>query len=378
MKDLLNPCIRDRNEIMSKTENQHAFNFLYTDCNLKDYIVSSFGPELLMQYKRVKLTLNDCDTLVTTMKVKVYPKSPYYEIYYEYEMILNNREKNGIFFDSLSLYAITINDVFNEYSNERQYIVELLELYGYSHISTVDINERIPLVSIAESRSDEEFLGCQHYLGHILCYGEEHSNANGNMAIDIDQSLSNIAEEIMHLANHSTFINGNYVVDESTPRYMHLQTFEELDDLCKEYGGCQLPDKAQSYVWHIGTCCTDEGDIQVVSSTYLYISLYIKTFYIQVHQIITVHNDEFNTFSIKRNTFSDDAEVLLDSTTKMYYETIEILESLGYERQQEINYKVCIDVAGEEMKKEIEIGELLFGLQPNEYSYIDTIMTNYL
>lgn len=376
MKDLLNPCIRDRNEIMSKTENQHAFNFLYTDCNLKDYIISSFGPELLMQYKRVKLTLNDCDTLVTTMKVKVYPKSPYYEIYYEYEMILNNREKNGIFFDSLSLYAITINDVFNEYSNERQYIVELLELYGYSHISTVDINERIPLVSIAESRSDEEFLGCQHYLGYILCYGEEHSNANGNMAIDIDQSLSNIAEEIMHLANHSTFINGNYVVDESTPRYMHLQTFEELDNLCKEYGGCQLPDKAQSHVWHIGTCCTNEGDIQVVSSTYLYISLYIKTFYIQVRQTITVQDNEFNTFSIKRNTFSDDAEVLLDSTAKMYYETIEILESQGYERQQEINYKVCIDVVGDEMKKEIEIGELLFGLQPNEYSYIDTIMTN--
>ena len=376
MKDLLNPCIRDRNEIMCKTEHQHAFDFLYADCNLKDHIASNFGPELLMKYKRIKTTLNDCDTLMTTMKIKVYPKSPYYEIYYEYEMILNNREKNGIFFDSLSLYAITINDVFHDYSNERQYIVELLELYGYSHISTVDINERIPLVSIAESRSGEEFLGCQHYLGRILYYGEEHSNANSNMAMDIDQSLSNIAEEIMHLANHSKFINGNYVVDESIPRYMHLQTFEELDDLCKEYGGCQLPDKAQSYVWHIGTCCTDEGDIQVVSSTYLYISLYIKTFYIQVHQIITVHNDEFNTFSIKRNTFSDDAEVLLDSTTKMYYETIEILESLGYERQQEINYKVCIDVVGDEMKKEIEIGELLFGLQPNEYSYIDTIMTN--
>ena len=363
---------------MSKTEYQHAFDFLYADCNLKDHIVSNFGPELLIQYKRVKLTLNDCDTFVTTMKVKVYPKAPYYEIYYEYEMILNNREKNGIFFDSLSLYAITINDVFNEYSNERQYIVELLELYGYSHISTVNINERIPLVSIAESKSGEEFLGCQHYLGRILCYGEEHSNANGNMAMDIDQSLSNIAEEIMHLANHSTFINGNYVVDESIPRYMHLQTFEGLDDLYKEYGGCQLPDKAQSYVWHIGTCCTDEGDIQIVSSTYLYISVYIKTFYIQVHQTITVQDDEFYTFSIKRNTFSDDAEVLLDSTTKMYYETIKILESLGYERQEEINYKVCIDVAGEEMKKEIEIGELLFGLQPNEYSYIDTIMTNYL
>ena len=378
MKVLLNPGVRDRNEIMSKTENQHAFDFLYADCNLKDHIVSGFGPELLLQYKRVNLTLNDCDTLVTTMKVKVYPKAPYYEIYYEYEMILNNREKNGIFFDSLSLYAITINDVFHDYSNERQYIVELLELYGYSHISAVDINERIPLVSIAESRSGEEFLGCQHYLGRILCYGEEHSNANGNMAMDIDQSLSNIAEEIMHLANHSKFINGNYVVDESILRYMHLQTFEELDDLCKKYGGCQLPDKAQSHVWHIGTCCTNEGDIQVVSSTYLYISLYIKTFYIQVQQIITVQDDEFNTFSIKRNTFSDDAEVLLDSTTKMYYETIEILESLGYERQQEINYKVYIDVAGEEMKKEIEIGELLFGLQPNEYSYIDTIMTDYL
>ncbi len=68
--------------------------------------------------------------------------------------------------------------------------------------------------------------------------------------------------------------------------------------------------------------------------------------------------------------------MLLDSTAKMYYETIEILESQGYERQQEINYKVCIDVVGDEMKKEIEIGELLFGLQPNEYSYIDTIMTN--
>ncbi|WP_127148656.1 hypothetical protein [Veillonella sp. VA139] len=66
----------------------------------------------------------------------------------------------------------------------------------------------------------------------------------------------------------------------------------------------------------------------------------------------------------------------MDSTAKMYYETIEILESQGYERQQEINYKVCIDVVGDEMKKEIEIGELLFGLQPNEYSYIDTIMTN--
>ena len=46
--------------------------------------------------------------------------------------------------------------------------------------------------------------------------------------------------------------------------------------------------------------------------------------------------------------------------------------------KQEINYKVCIDVVGDEIKKEIEIGELLFGLQPKEYSYIDTIMTNYL
>ena len=376
MKDLLNPCIRDRNEIMSKTETQHAFDFLYADCNIKDHIVSSFGPELLMQYKRVKSTLNDCDTLMTTMKVKVYPKSPYYEIYYEYEMILRNREKSGILFDSLSLYAITTNDAFNDYSNERQYIVELLELYGYSYMSTVDICKRIPLVPINASKSAKEFLGGQHYLGHILCYGEEYSDANGNIAMDIDQSLSNIAEEIMHLANHSKFINGNYVVDESILRYMHLQTFEELGDLCKKYGGCQLPDKAQSYVWHIGTYYTDEGDIQVVSSTYLYISLYIKTFYIQVRQTITVQNNEFNTFSIKGNTFSDDTEILLDSTAKMYYETIEILESQGYERQQEINYKVCIDVVGDEMKKEIEIGELLFGLQPNEYSYIDTIMTN--
>ena len=376
MKVLLTPCVRDRNEIMSKTENQHSFNFLYVDCRLKDYIVSSFGPELLMQYKGVKSNLNDCDTLMTNMKVKVYPKSPYYEIYYEYEMILSNRKKSGILFDSLSLYAITINDVFNDYSNERQYIVELLELYGYSYMSTIDICKRIPLVPINASKSAKEFLGGQHYLGHILCYGEGHSDANGNIVMDIDQSLSNIAEEIIHLANHSKFINGNYVVDESIPRYMYSQTFEELGNLCKEYGGCQLPDKAQSHVWHIGTCCTNEGDIQVVSSTYLYISLYIKTFYIQVRQTITVQDNEFNTFSIKRNTFSDDAEVLLDSTAKMYYETIEILESQGYERQQEINYKVCIDVVGDEMKKEIEIGELLFGLQPNEYSYIDTIMTN--
>lgn len=376
MKVLLTPCVRDRNEIMSKTENQHSFDFLYVDCRLKDYIVSSFGPELLMQYKGVKSNLNDCDTLMTNMKVKVYPKSPYYEIYYEYEMILSNRKKSGILFDSLSLYAITINDVFNDYSNERQYIVELLELYGYSYISTIDICKRIPLVPINASKSAKEFLGGQHYLGHILCYGEGHSDANGNIVMDIDQSLSNIAEEIIHLANHSKFINGNYVVDESIPRYMYSQTFEELGNLCKEYGGCQLPDKAQSHVWHIGTCCTNEGDIQVVSSTYLYISLYIKTFYIQVRQTITVQDNEFNTFSIKRNTFSDDAEVLLDSTAKMYYETIEILESQGYERQQEINYKVCIDVVGDEMKKEIEIGELLFGLQPNEYSYIDTIMTN--
>ena len=376
MKVLLTPCVRDRNEIMSKTENQHSFDFLYADCRLKDYIVSSFGPELLMQYKGVKSNLNDCDTLMTNMKVKVYPKSPYYEIYYEYEMILSNRKKSGILFDSLSLYAITINDVFNDYSNERQYIVELLELYGYSYMSTIDICKRIPLVPINASKSAKEFLGGQHYLGHILCYGEGHSDANGNIVMDIDQSLSNIAEEIIHLANHSKFINGNYVVDESIPRYMYSQTFEELGNLCKEYGGCQLPDKAQSHVWHIGTCCTNEGDIQVVSSTYLYISLYIKTFYIQVRQTITVQDNEFNTFSIKRNTFSDDAEVLLDSTAKMYYETIEILESQGYERQQEINYKVCIDVVGDEMKKEIEIGELLFGLQPNEYSYIDTIMTN--
>lgn len=376
MKVLLTPCVRDRNEIMSKTENQHSFDFLYVDCRLKDYIVSSFGPELLMQYKGVKSNLNDCDTLMTNMKVKVYPKSPYYEIYYEYEMILSNRKKSGILFDSLSLYAITINDVFNDYSNERQYIVELLELYGYSYMSTIDICKRIPLVPINASKSAKEFLGGQHYLGHILCYGEGHSDANGNIVMDIDQSLSNITEEIIHLANHSKFINGNYVVDESIPRYMYSQTFEELGNLCKEYGGCQLPDKAQSHVWHIGTCCTNEGDIQVVSSTYLYISLYIKTFYIQVRQTITVQDNEFNTFSIKRNTFSDDAEVLLDSTAKMYYETIEILESQGYERQQEINYKVCIDVVGDEMKKEIEIGELLFGLQPNEYSYIDTIMTN--
>ena len=376
MKVLLNPCVRDRNKIMSKTENQQLFDFLYVDCRLKDYIVSSIGPELLMQYKGVKSTLNDCDTLMTTMKVKVYPKSPYYEIYYEYEMILRNREKSGILFDSLSLYAITTNDVFNDYSNERQYIVELLELYGYSYMSTVDICKRIPLVPINASKSAKEFLGGQHYLGYILCYGEEHSDANGNIVMDIDQSLSNIAEEIIHLANHSKFINGNYVVDENIPRYMYSQIFEELGDLCKEYGGCQLPDKAQSHVWHIGTCCTNEGDIQVVSSTYLYICLYIKTFYIQVRQTITVQNNEFNTFSIKSNTFSDDAEVLLDSTAKMYYETIEILESLGYERQQEINYKVCIVVVGDEMKKEIEIGELLFGLQPNEYSYIDTIMTN--
>lgn len=68
--------------------------------------------------------------------------------------------------------------------------------------------------------------------------------------------------------------------------------------------------------------------------------------------------------------------MVLDFTAKMYYETIEILESLGYVRQQEIIYKVCIDVVGDEMKNEIEICELLFGFQPNEHSYIDTIMTN--
>ena len=34
MKVLLNPCVRDKNEIMSKIENQYSFDFLYVDCRL--------------------------------------------------------------------------------------------------------------------------------------------------------------------------------------------------------------------------------------------------------------------------------------------------------------------------------------------------------
>lgn len=373
-KDSFNQCIISKKEIMNQTENYKSFDFLYSDCKLKNHIVNSFGPELLIQYGRPKLTLNDCDTFVTTMKVKVYPKSPCYEIYYEYEVILSNREKYGIFFNSLSLYAITMKDVFYDYLKERQYIEELLKLNGYSNISTVDIHQRIPLVPMDESRSGEEFLGCQHYLGYILCYGEELGDSNGKIAKDIDQSLTNIAEEIIHLVKHSKFIDEEYVVDECIPRCMHSQAIEELDSLCKKYGGSRLPDKEQSCVWHIGTYCTNEGDIQVVSATYIYVSLYIKTFYIQVQQTITVRDNEFNIITIKRNVFGDDAEVLFDLTTKMYYEAIGILERLGYERQQEINYKVYIEVVGEEMKKEVEIGELLFGLQRNEYSCVDTII----
>ena len=373
-KDSFNQCIISKKEIMNQTENYKSFDFLYSDCKLKNHIVNSFGPELLIQYGRPKLTLNDCDTFVTTMKVKVYPKSPCYEIYYEYEVILSNREKYGIFFNSLSLYAITMKDVFYDYLKERQYIEELLKLNGYSNISTVDIHQRIPLVPMDESRSGEEFLGCQHYLGYILCYGEELGDSNGKIAKDIDQSLTNIAEEIIHLVKHSKFIDEEYVVDECIPRCMHSQAIEELDSLCKKYGGSRLPDKEQSCVWHIGTYCTNEGDIQVVSATYIYVSLYIKTFYIQVQQTITVKDNEFNIITIKRNVFGDDAEVLFDLTTKMYYEAIGILERLGYERQQEINYKVYIEVVGEEMKKEVEIGELLFGLQRNEYSCVDTII----
>ena len=359
---------------MNQTENYKSFDFLYSDCKLKNHIVNSFGPELLIQYGRPKLTLNDCDTFVTTMKVKVYPKSPCYEIYYEYEAILSNREKYGILFNSLSLYAITIKDVFYDYLKERQYIEELLNLNGYSNISTVDIHERIPLVPMDESRSGEEFLGGQHYLGYILCYGEELVDSNGKIAKDIDQSLTNIAEEIIHLVKHSKFIDEEYVVDECIPRCMHSQAIEELDSLCKKYGGSRLPDKEQSYVWHIGTYCTNEGDIQVVSAIYIYVSLYIKTFYIQVQQTITVKDNEFNIITIKRNVFGDDAEVLFDFTTKLYYEAIDILDRLGYDRQQEINYKVYIDVVGEERKKEIELGELLFGLQRSEYSCVDTII----
>ena len=373
-KDSFNQCIISKKEIMNQVENYKSFDFLYSDCKLKNHIVNSFGPELLIQYGRQKLTLNDCDTFVTTMKVKVYPKSPCYEIYYEYEAILSNREKYGILFNSLSLYAITIKDVFCDYLKERQYIEELLKLNGYSNISTVDIHERIPLVPMDESRSGEEFLGGQHYLGYILCYGEELVDSNGKIAKDIDQSLTNIAEEIIHLVNHSKFIDEEYVVDEYISRCMHSQAIEELDSLCKEYGGGRLPDKEQSHVWHIGTYCTNEGDIQVVSATYIYVSFYIKTFYIQVQQTITVRDNEFNIITIKRNVFGDDAEVLFDFTTKMYYEAIGILERLGYERQQEINYKVYIEVVGEEMKKEVEIGELLFGLQRNEYSCVDTII----
>ena len=373
-KDSFNQCIISKKEIMNQTENYKSFDFLYSDCKLKNHIVNSFGPELLIQYGRPKLTLNDCDTFVTTMKVKVYPKSPCYEIYYEYEVILSNREKYGIFFNSLSLYAITMKDVFYDYLKERQYIEELLKLNGYSNISTVDIHQRIPLVPMDESRSGEEFLGCQHYLGYILCYGEELGDSNGKIAKDIDQSLTNIAEEIIHLVKHSKFIDEEYVVDECIPRCMHSQAIEELDSLCKKYGGSRLPDKEQSCVWHIGTYCTNEGDIQVVSATYIYVSLYIKPFYIQVQQTITVRDNEFNIITIKRNVFGDDAEVLFDFTTKMYYEAIGILERLGYERQQEINYKVYIEVVGEEMKKEVEIGELLFGLQRNEYSCVDTII----
>ena len=375
-KDSFNQCIISKKEIMNQTENYKSFDFLYSDCKLKNHIVNSFGPELLIQYGRPKLTLNDCDTFVTTMKVKVYPKSPCYEIYYEYEVILSNREKYGIFFNSLSLYAITMKDVFYDYLKERQYIEELLKLNGYSNISTVDIHQRIPLVPMDESRSGEEFLGCQHYLGYILCYGEELGDSNGKIAKDIDQSLTNIAEEIIHLVKHSKFIDEEYVVDECIPRCMHSQAIEELDSLCKKYGGSRLPDKEQSCVWHIGTYCTNEGDIQVVSATYIYVSLYIKTFYIQVQQTITVRDNEFNIITIKRNVFGDDAEVLFDFTTKMYYEAIGILERLGYERQQEINYKVYIEVVGEEMKKEVEIGELLFGLQRNEYSCVDTIINS--
>ena len=66
--------------------------------------------------------------------------------------------------------------------------------------------------------------------------------------------------------------------------------------------------------------------------------------------------------------------MLFDFTTKLYYEAIDILDRLGYDRQQEINYKVYIDVVGEERKKEIELGELLFGLQRSEYSCVDTII----
>ena len=373
-KDSFNQCIISKKEIMNRIENYKSFDFLYSDCKIKNHILNSVGPELLIQYERLKSTLNDCDRFVTTMKVKVYPKLPCYEIYYEYEVILSNREKRGIFFDSLSLYAITIKDVFYDYLNERRYIEELLKLNGYINISTVDIQERIPLVPMDESRSGEEFLGCQYYLGHILCYGRELAISNGKIVKDIDQSLTNISEEIIHLVDHSKFIDGKYVVDECISRCIHSQGIQELDALCEEYGGRRLPDKEQSHVWHIGTYCTNEGDIQVVSSTYIYVSFYIKTFYIQVQQTITVKENEFNIITIKRNVFDDDAAVLFDFTTKLYYEAIDIFDRLGYDRQQEINYKVYIDVVGEETKKEIEIGELLFGLQRNEYSYIDKII----
>lgn len=57
----------------------------------------------------------------------------------------------------------------------------------------------------------------------------------------------------------------------------------------------------------------------------------------------------------------------------MLYSAIESLESLGYRRQEELNYKLPVQVANNLESKELEIGEILFGLKPDEYSRIDKV-----
>lgn len=350
---------------------KHSYDFLYQDTMIKKHIYDYFYGCRWIKHEYAK-SFNKTDCITIEMIIRVYAQASFFDIVYNYSVELKSRRPCLNVVDDYDVGGRGTKDIFNLFESERNHIVALLYAEGYKEVDSDHIYTRIPLID--KNNTPQGILGRQRYLQDLLSNGIEYYNQKqGHLAWHMNQDVSALADDIIRLANAATLAEDVLIMGDSIDRVNHDGVISLLEQYCKKYGGNRLPDRESALVWFIGSEIRYEGDLRIQVDIHVYVSKYIPACFIQGKERINVKDEELGSFIIETNEVGFSTPVLLELAANCGYCLINNLDSLGYTCLETLDYKVLVRNGRDTLRKEIEIGELLFGLQKDEYRILDTI-----
>lgn len=355
-------CIVTQKRIEYKNISQKLINEL---ADKKYEIESHDVTKELSIFCRKKWWLNGREAMLDLdMIVTVSPLAPFFFISYYYNVTVLNQLVNKRVWDELYLNVSLSMDCLSALTKEENEIIVILNKYGYGKIDRELELDRVILYPKQESLSSYHWLGGQPYLQRLLRFGVEYDEENTSLLdCTIDESVADVSDDIINLSKYAFYEDGSIKIRDKC-RLEHKEALVRLDDLRKKYKGKQFISTLVSLKWHIATVEKTIGDIKIQLNIYIYLSKYIKAYYVQVEKTIIIDNIENKKLVLQDKYMDIDLMILLEAE-ELYEECNSVLDGLHYSRLTDIKHKVRITNRNGFHYEDVYIGELLFDIPRN-------------